>query len=63
MFKVGDIVALKHRTESYGYISEISDKKINPWNIKVVFFSTDDYNQYNVFGAYTEENLVKVSNE
>ena len=62
MFEVGDIVALKHRTESCGYISEISDKKIYPWNIKVVFFSTD-YNQYNVFGAYTEENLVKVSNE
>ena len=64
-FKVGDIVRLKSYPEdvaaNYGYIFEIKPKTKYPWNVKVMFFGAGDV--HGEYGAYTEKDLVKVSDE
>lgn len=59
MFKVADVVRLKgypDEPENYGIIYEIKSKTKYPWNLKIIFFD-------NKWGAYTDHDLVKVSNE
>jgi hypothetical protein len=64
-FKVGDIVRLRNsppeETRNYGYIIEIKPRSKFPWNIQVMFFGEGDV--HGEYGAYTEKDLVKVSDE
>jgi len=64
-FKVGDIVRLRNysaeETRNYGYIIEIKPKSKFPWNVKVMFFGPGDV--HGEYGAYTEKDLIKVSDE
>jgi len=58
MFKLGDIVIVKREDPTnYGYIAEIKPKIMYPWNVKVIFFDDEEWDNY------TDHDLIKVSNE
>lgn len=47
---------------NHGDIAEIKPKTKYPWNVKVIFFNSEN-DEYGEYGHYEERNLEKVSDE